>query len=134
MVMPIHSKTEEERRLSSAYLLAPCIAVLFAAGPILDLRIGTVPWWFSNLPFWIGVAGAPGYVYVWSERWRGPRLSWPMTYWVHVSLAAAFVASVWGSILLLLSFLFWVFPAISAWLTVQLWARFWRRDSPERAR
>jgi hypothetical protein len=127
--MSLPSGGVDSTRRSVAYLLAPCIAVLCAAGPIMGLRVGTVPLWISNLPFWIGMAGAPGYVYVWSERWRGRRLSRPFIYWVHVSMAAAFVASVWGALLLLLSVLFWVFPAISAWMTVQLWAEFRRRNA-----
>ena len=127
MSMDPHSDAVQRHRPSVAYLLAPCIAVLSAAGPILGLRVGTVPIWISNLPFWIGVVGAPGYVYVWSGRWRGRRLPVPMVLWVHVSMAAAFAASAWGSILLLLSVLFWIFPAISAWLTVKLWAEFVRR-------
>jgi hypothetical protein len=131
--MAAHSGAMEPRRPSLAYLLTPCIAVLCAAGPILGLRVGTVPWWFSNLPFWIGMAGAPGYVYVWSDRWRGRHLPWPVIYGLHASMGAALVASVWSTVLLLFTVLFWVFPAISAWLTVQLWTAFVRRDGLDRA-
>ena len=123
-----HSGAVRKNRRSVAYLLAPCIAVLVAAAPIMVFHVGTVPLWISNLPFWIGMVGAPGYVYVWSERWRGKRVSLPLAWWVHLSLAAAFVASLWGALLLLLTFIFWVFPAISAWMTVQLWKEFLERD------
>jgi hypothetical protein len=117
-------------RLSVAYLVAPLLAVLCAAPAIIEFRVGVVSWWMSNLPFWIGLASAPGYVYAWSERWRRPELDRLRVFWVHASLAGAFLASFWGSILLVLTILFWVFPAISAALTLHLWLRFARRGSP----
>lgn len=116
-------------RLSVAYLVAPMLAVFCAAPAITEFRIGVVSWWMSNLPFWIGLASAPGYVYAWSERWRCTELNRRKVCWVHASLAGAFLASFWGSILLVLTILFWVFPAISAALALHLWLRFARRGS-----
>jgi hypothetical protein len=113
-------------RLSFAYLLTPLLGVLCATPALTEFRIGVAPWWMSNLPFWIGLASAPGYVYAWSDRWRKKSPSRLGLYWVHVSLAGAFLASVWGGTLLLLTAIFWVFPAISAALTVHLWMRFSR--------
>jgi hypothetical protein len=122
--MPLHPNTTARIRLSIAYLLAPCFAMLPAAAAIMELRVGKVPWWISNLPFWIGLASSPGYVYVWTERWRGQTLNRTQKAWIYVSLGGATLASVWASLLLLITGILWILPAICAALGVQLWLLF----------
>jgi hypothetical protein len=112
--------------LSMTYLVIPSLGVLSGALPIFYLRVGLVPWWMSNLPFWIGLVSAPGYVYAWSERWRKPNIGKVERLFIHASLAGALLASTWGSMLMLLTVVFWIFPALSVVLTVRLWMIWWR--------
>ena len=113
-------------RLSVAYLVTPVIAVAVAIPAIMNLRVGHVPWWISNLPFWLGLLSAPGYVYVWTELWRGRRNGRARVWWTCASLAGALLASVWGTILLLMLGFLAIFPAITLALVVHMWARYLR--------
>lgn len=129
--MSISSRSNETvDRLSVAYLLTPALALAIFSLPICELppmRTGTNTWqWIVAVPWWLGVACAPGYIYVWSERWRSRSLKRRTLIWVHASLLGATLSSFAGAILGLLTAIFWVFPAISGVLAIQVWLRFIR--------
>ena len=127
-----------EKRLSVAYLITPLIAVALASpwqlmmpppwAPVPD----QTPSWlrYAFIPFWFGLAACPGYVYVWSERWRVRAPGRCTASWLHLSLAGAVAASAIGTAYMLLAAaVFAVFPGISAFLALHLWIRFWRARS-----
>jgi hypothetical protein len=124
--VPIPTRVEEARP-GVAYIVVPVLAILCAWPPILNFRVGAVPWWMSNIPFWIGVFCAPGFCYLlidWRKRLLFGRLR---VGWIYLSLAGAILASAWGAILLLLSIIYWVFSAWSAVISYELLVRL-RRD------
>jgi hypothetical protein len=117
---------DDAARPGVAYLLVPVLAIACALPPIREFTLGAVPWWMSNIPFWMGMFCAPGFVYLvvdWRRREQFGRLR---VAWVYLSLIGAILASAWGTILLLLSILFWVFPAWSAVISCELLVRLLR--------
>ena len=89
------------------YVLCPVLAMLLLLPPILELP----PLMFIEnfnlfqvviaLPFWIGAAAAPGYLYAWSGAYEPSAAAGTTRAWVGVSLAAALLASFGGLITIL---------------------------------
>ena len=116
------------QRPSVAYLLAPALAMVVVVPVLIEFKPGRVPWWFSNIPIWLGFLAAPGYVYAWGAPWGHHHVTRIVAGWVRVSLVVALVAAAWGTAFLALTGIFWVFPAITVALVLSLWVRFGRED------
>jgi hypothetical protein len=116
-----------KRHLPIWYVLCPALAMLLVLAPILELP----PLMFTEnfnafqvlvaLPFWIGVAAAPGYLYAWSGAYE-PSVASSMTRaWVVGSLAAALLASLGGliTILVVIPFPFVVASVLASFLMMR---------------
>jgi hypothetical protein len=135
--------TDNRKRLSAAYVVAPCIALLTSAPAAMfvppfhspDGASAAVQLLFAMgaIPLPVGCLSAPGYVYAWSERWRGRDVPMWARAWIHTSLTGAVAASFLGTLFMLAGglVLFAVLPAISGCLAIHVWRRF---SSQSRAR
>lgn len=124
--------TEKLRRLSLSYLVTPLLAIAVSLPGIMSFppfhplgapanrALGYV----LSIPTWFGIYAFPGYVYTWTDHWRRANPGRIMTYWIHTSLFSAVLASSVGAVLMTLTGIFWVFPAISAALAGHMWLRF----------
>jgi hypothetical protein len=78
------------------------------------------------LPFWLGVAATPGYVYAWNGHYSRAGLSTQRQTWVAWSLTTAFVASVTGAFVSALAIVPFPFAVGSAVCSLLLIRRFRR--------
>ena len=91
-------------RLSYWYVVAPAVTMLLVWPPVSELPPLRITENFNvfqvliALPFWVGLAAAPGYLYAWSGQYDRDRASWSVRLWVGASLIAAFAATVGGLI------------------------------------
>ena len=130
--------TAESNRFSVAYLVAPATAVLVAIPAAIlvspfhipEDHTGRVLFVVAAIPLPLGVLSCPGYVYVWTERWRRRHLGGWRKAWLHGSMAAAAVASLMGGLLMLGGMLVVAaFPLLSGVLALHMWVRFVRVSS-----
>lgn len=115
------------RPLPMWYVLSPALAMLLVLPLILELP----PLMFTEnfnlvqvliaLPFWIGAAAAPGYLYAWSGAYEPVCASRMARAWVGASLATAVLASLGGliSILLIIPFPFVVASLVASLLMLR---------------
>lgn len=109
------------------YVLSPALAMLLVLPLILELP----PVMFTKnfnavqvliaLPFWIGAAAAPGYLYAWSGAYEPIGASRMTRAWVGASLAAAVLASLGGliSIFAVIPFPFAVASLVASFLMLR---------------
>lgn len=97
-----HVETGSREPLSRWYLVPP-ITTLFLILPIVaDMPPLRVPQNLNTiqilvvLPFYVGLAAAPGWVYVWSGHYDRRRLTLGKRIWAAASLWAALIASIGG--------------------------------------
>jgi len=113
------------------YVLCPALAMLLVLPLILELP----PLMFTEnfnafqvliaLPFWIGAAAAPGYLYAWSGAYEPSGASRTTRAWVAASLAAALLASLGGliTILAVIPFPFVIASVLASFLMLRRFAR-----------
>lgn len=100
------------------YVLSPALAMLLVLPLILELPPMTFTENFNAvqvllaLPFWIGAAAAPGYVYAWSGAYEPIGASRMTRAWVGASLAGRGLANL-GGLISILSFIRFPFVVAS---------------------
>lgn len=113
-------------RLSPLYVVFPAVALLVAVPFILMFppfarSVGPGAWWVTpNVITAVAILAAPGYVYAWSQPWQRKPLSPWCRRWMWGSLVLADLAFAAGTVAMMLTVLFWVFPAIAAVESVKL--------------
>jgi hypothetical protein len=86
--------------VSSAYLLAPGLALASVAALVSVFSEGTGKLWLLTARFWLGLASAPGYFWTWSRLRSGRAAKASAVLGARVSLVAALVASLSGAVLM----------------------------------
>jgi hypothetical protein len=106
--------------LSSAYLLAPALALISVAALVSVFSQGVGKLWLLTVPFWLGLASAPGYLWTW-RRLRSRRVAKKSAMLgARVSLVVALVASISGAVLMVTVLPLMLLPAVSAYCCVRL--------------
>lgn len=122
---------KSERRLPLWYLVPPFVALVLVWPIIVEMPPLRRP---SNLnavqvilvvPFYLGLAAAPGWLYAWAGHYERGSLSRSQRVWVSTSLWTALLASIGGSVTI---FAVIPFPAVvgSLMVSVFLLRRYYR--------
>jgi len=106
--------------VSSAYLWAPGLALGSVAALVGVFSESRGNLWLLTIPFWLGLGGAPGYLWTWYRLRTGRSARKGSILAARVSIAVALVGSVSGALLMVTVLPLMVLPAVSAYCCVQL--------------
>lgn len=124
---------QRAERLSLWYIFPPFLALLFDLPLIMGLppfgsndsiNVQTFYIYLATLPFYLGVACLPGYIYAWSGHHSGKKIKGLKKFWITLSILLGLVSSLAGGIIHIITMFPIPFAFWSAFMAAKLLWRF----------